>query len=161
MTASAGTSLPRTIDHLDARFAFAYEPVHYTVDIGHVSLRGRDPDIALNDLSGRISERDSNLFLDRVAIRTAESSLKINGEVTYNFPGRIAFPKVPDNLIAKPTLVWLLQHDAAATRQLEASYLTEGIGWRADYVLSLAGEAELADFASLVARADSATAPPR
>ncbi|HEY5974387.1 MAG TPA: DUF4139 domain-containing protein [Geobacteraceae bacterium] len=75
---------------------------------------------------------------------------KIGNEVTFGHPGRLIFPGVPDNLIAKPTLVWLLQHDAAATRQLEASYLTEGIGWRADYVLSLAGEAELADLSGWV-----------
>jgi hypothetical protein len=75
---------------------------------------------------------------------------RIGSEVTFGHPGRLVFPGVPDSLIARPTLVWLLQHDDAATRRLEASYLTEGIGWRADYVLSLAGEAGLADLSGWV-----------
>jgi autotransporter translocation and assembly factor TamB len=76
-----GVRVPREISGVDARFSVAYEPVHYTVDIAHLSLRGREPDLVLNDLSGRISARDSNLFLERVAVRTAESSLRLDGEV--------------------------------------------------------------------------------
>lgn len=79
--AAGGLALPREIQKIDARFSFKYEPVHYTLDIGHISLRGRDPDIALNDLSGRIGERDANLYLDKLAVRTAESSLKVDGVV--------------------------------------------------------------------------------
>jgi hypothetical protein len=75
-------NVPRTIDRVDARFSFRYEPVHYSVDIGHLSLRAHDPDIELNDLSGRIAERDDKLYLDDVAIRTAESSVKVAGEIS-------------------------------------------------------------------------------
>ena len=80
--AEPGVSVPREISHVDARFSFRYEPVHYTIDIAHLSLRGRDPDVELNDLSGKVSERDNNLYLDNVAIRTAGSSLKVQGEIT-------------------------------------------------------------------------------
>ena len=60
--------------------------------------------------------------------------LKINGEITFGYPGRLAFPEVPDNLIAKPTLVWLV--DSAAPRQtVEVTYLTQNLSWSADYVL--------------------------
>jgi hypothetical protein len=59
--------------------------------------------------------------------------MKINGEITYGFPGRIAFPGVPDNLIANPTLVWMLDAQAAKP-QVEVTYLTKGMGWQADYV---------------------------
>ena len=31
--------------------------------------------------------------------------LRIGNEITYGFPGRLSFPEIPDNLIAKPTLV--------------------------------------------------------
>ena len=40
-----------------------------------------------------------------LSVNGGQSVLKINGEITYDFPGRIAFPEVPANLIAKPTLV--------------------------------------------------------
>lgn len=62
--------------------------------------------------------------------------LKIGDEITFNYPGRIAFPEVPDNLIAQPTLVWLAESGAPQQR-LEVSYLTGGLNWKADYVMVL------------------------
>lgn len=62
---------------------------------------------------------------------------KIGNEVTFNHPGRIIFPEVPENLISKPTLVWLLDSRGASSEKIEALYLTNGITWRADYVLVL------------------------
>jgi hypothetical protein len=59
--------------------------------------------------------------------------MRINGEITYNFPGRIAFPSIPRNLIAQPTLVWLV--DASGKQKVEVTYLTQNLGWSADYVL--------------------------
>ncbi|MGD8870794.1 MAG: DUF4139 domain-containing protein, partial [Gemmatimonadota bacterium] len=34
--------------------------------------------------------------------------LRIDGEITFNYPGRFGFPELPDNLIAEPTLLWRL-----------------------------------------------------
>jgi hypothetical protein len=60
--------------------------------------------------------------------------LKVNGEITFGYQTRLAFPQVPDNLIAKPTLVWLV--DSAAPKQtVEVTYLTQNLNWSADYVL--------------------------
>jgi hypothetical protein len=59
---------------------------------------------------------------------------RVGNEITYGFSGRMAFPEIPEDLIAKPTLVWLLD-GAAGQRRLEASYLTRGLSWRADYVM--------------------------
>ena len=39
--------------------------------------------------------------------------LRFNNEITFGYPARLAFPQVPDNLIAKPTLVWLVDSAAA------------------------------------------------
>jgi hypothetical protein len=60
--------------------------------------------------------------------------LRIGNEITYNYPGRFAFPEIPENLIAKPTLVWLLDSDATEQR-VEVSYLTQDLNWKADYVM--------------------------
>lgn len=46
----------------------------------------------------------------------------------------IIFPDLPDGLITRPTLVWLLNADKAATHKTEVSYLTGGINWHAEYV---------------------------
>lgn len=62
--------------------------------------------------------------------------LKIGNEITYNFPGRFVFPEIPDNLMAKPTLVWLLDSERSR-QQLDVSYLTRNLNWKADYVLVL------------------------
>ncbi|HOV90394.1 MAG TPA: DUF4139 domain-containing protein [Syntrophorhabdaceae bacterium] len=62
---------------------------------------------------------------------------KIGNEITFNYPGRILFPEVPADLISKPTLVWLLDNRVISKQELEVLYLTNGINWRADYVLVL------------------------
>ncbi len=78
--------------------------------------------------------RELGYDADLLSVANGQPVVRVNGEVTYGFPGRFAFPKVPDNLIAKPTLVWKL--DSRQPRQrVEASYLTGGINWHADYVL--------------------------
>jgi hypothetical protein len=59
--------------------------------------------------------------------------LEIDGEVTYGFPGRISFPSVPENLISKPTLVWMLGSGVSEQR-VEVTYLTQNLNWVADYV---------------------------
>ncbi len=49
-------------------------------------------------------------------------------------PVRVIFDRVPPNLRARPTLSVTLQSDKAGTRPLTLSYLTPGLGWKADYV---------------------------
>ncbi len=44
------------------------------------------------------------------------------------------FPKLPDGLIARPTLVWEVNNTGATNREIEVSYLTRGISWHAEYV---------------------------
>jgi hypothetical protein len=75
---------------------------------------------------------------------------QIGDEITYGHPGRIIFPGVPEDLISKPTLVWLLENSLSATQKVEASYLTNGINWRADYVLTLNQGDDRADLAGWV-----------
>ncbi|HSO71443.1 MAG TPA: DUF4139 domain-containing protein [Thermodesulfobacteriota bacterium] len=62
---------------------------------------------------------------------------QIGRDITYGHPGRVLFPEIPQDLISKPTLVWLLDHKTADPVPLEVLYLTQGINWRADYVLVL------------------------
>lgn len=62
---------------------------------------------------------------------------RINGQIVIN-PSNIVetrFPDVPENLVASPTLVWDLENDQRGAQTVEASYLTGGMNWRADYVL--------------------------
>jgi hypothetical protein len=62
---------------------------------------------------------------------------QVGGQIVIN-PTNVAemrFDRLPQDLIAKPTLVWTLNNTGAETHTIEASYLTQGIGWRADYVV--------------------------
>jgi hypothetical protein len=47
----------------------------------------------------------------------------------------IRFDRLPADLIAKPTLVWTLNNTGPDSHTVEASYLTTGINWHADYVV--------------------------
>lgn len=49
-------------------------------------------------------------------------------------PVRVIFEKVPENLRSKPTLSVTVMGDKRGTRPATLSYLTSGLGWRADYV---------------------------
>jgi len=49
-------------------------------------------------------------------------------------PTRVIFDKVPDNLRASPTLSITVNAAPAGARPGTLSYLTPGLGWRADYV---------------------------
>ena len=75
--------------------------------------------------------------------------LRIDGEVVTGFPGRYVFPDVPPNLVAKPSLVWLLASNAERQR-VEVSYLTQNLSWRADYVLLLDPSDEKGDLTGWV-----------
>lgn len=46
----------------------------------------------------------------------------------------IRFPSLPEGLITKPTLVWLLDSDREGALDSEISYLTKGLSWHAEYV---------------------------
>jgi hypothetical protein len=46
----------------------------------------------------------------------------------------ISFPSLPEGLMTRPTLVWLLDSDISGREPAEVSYLTTGINWHAEYV---------------------------
>jgi len=60
---------------------------------------------------------------------------EINGQIHMGHSGQVVLPALPDNLVSRPTLVWLLRNAKAAAQRVEASYLTGGINWKADYVM--------------------------
>lgn len=59
--------------------------------------------------------------------------VEVEGRVETAPPGRIALDALPPGLRARPTLLALVESDAAATRSLSLDYLTGGLSWRADY----------------------------
>lgn len=63
--------------------------------------------------------------------------LKIGNRIETGMPGRIVYSDVPDNLRDRPTLVMSLNNGGATQQEVELSYLTGGLAWKADYVAEL------------------------
>lgn len=63
--------------------------------------------------------------------------LKMADRIETGLPGRITFENVPGNLRDRPTLVIEGSHTGPAAEELELSYLTGGLSWKADYVAEL------------------------
>lgn len=69
---------------------------------------------------------------------------QVADEILFEVPGRLALPDLPDNLRARPTLVWSAHTKGGGKTDIETSYLTEGISWHTDYVLQLDEKGERA-----------------
>jgi len=61
---------------------------------------------------------------------------KIGEDIYLGHPGSVVLPEIPDELIAKPSLIWLL-NNAGTDHEVEVTYLTNGVSWKADYVATL------------------------
>jgi len=76
--------------------------------------------------------------------------LQFADRIETSVPGRLVYPKVPGNLRARPTLVISLNSGAERAQQLELSYLTGGLSWRADYVANLSSDEKTLDLSGWV-----------
>lgn len=92
----------------------------------------------------KIKLMEDNQYQDRKSVVEATLLSNNNGqiyqigdEIYLGYPGYQVLPKIPENLIAKPTLTWLFANNTAGAQDLQVSYLTSNIGWKADYVLVL------------------------
>ena len=61
------------------------------------------------------------------------------------------FPKLPEGLRSRPTLVWDVNNTGATKRKMEVSYLTNGLDWHAEYVGVLAPDEKSMEFNGWVA----------
>lgn len=81
--------------------------------------------------------------------------LQVGDRVETQAPGRIVFDGVPANLRSRPTLVLQLDSGAAGDQAVELSYLTAGLGWKADYVAQLTPDEKTLDLNGLVTLTNS------
>jgi hypothetical protein len=89
-------------------------------------------------------------YHDATLLSTNGPVYEINGQIHLGHYGRLVLPSLPDNLVSKPTLVWLLRNQTTGPQRVEASYLTSGITWRSDYVLVLSANDDRADLTGWV-----------
>ena len=64
---------------------------------------------------------------------------EINGKIEVNPDGKLVLPALPEGLILKPQLQWLMKSEKSGTQKIGISYLAGQIAWHCDYV-ALLGE---------------------
>ena len=89
-------------------------------------------------------------YVEATLLSTDGPVFEINGEIHVGHYGQLVFPSLPENLVSKPTLLWLLRNGTTAPQRVEASYLTGGITWKADYVVILNAADDRADLTGWV-----------
>ncbi len=65
---------------------------------------------------------------------------EINGKIEINPIGRLVLPSLPDGLILKPQLEWLVDNRNPVNHEVEISYLAHAMSWNCDYVVLLNAE---------------------
>jgi autotransporter translocation and assembly factor TamB len=78
---SAAVNVPNRFDQIDAMLSVRYEPVHYSLEISRLAFRASKPEIGLNALSGHLSVRGDDAYVESLALRTEESTLRVDGTV--------------------------------------------------------------------------------
>ena len=76
--------------------------------------------------------------------------LRVGNRIETGYPGRIIYDEVPSNLRDRPTLVISLESGTNKQQDLQLSYLTGGLGWKADYVAELDESDEFVDLTGWV-----------
>jgi hypothetical protein len=115
-----------------------------------------DPDKLLKKYVGREvtlvrgeEDASSTRWVETKALLLSDNTApvwKIGNEIVTGMPtDHYKFPDLPGNLYTQPTLIWTLDNRGAAAQKIEAAYITNGINWSADYVLTVARDEKSAD----------------
>ena len=62
---------------------------------------------------------------------------EINGKIEINPAGRVVLPSLPEGLILKPQLEWLVSNSKEGNHKTELSYLAGQLSWSCNYVAVL------------------------
>lgn len=83
---SSAYTLPKRIDAFNAKAAYGYAPVHYSLTLNQFSFNASDPSLAVSNLTGRLGTRSDDLNVEKLTLRTADSTATIDG-VIRNYLG--------------------------------------------------------------------------
>ena len=60
-----GYHLPARLDGVNVKAGYAYAPVHYSIDIDHLSFRASSPQLDADRTDGKIAVREDNLYVEQ------------------------------------------------------------------------------------------------
>jgi hypothetical protein len=75
---------------------------------------------------------------------------RVDDKIAIGLPGRVVLPHLPEELYARPTLLWTLANSGPTRQKVEVSYLTQGLSWAADYVAQVNADDTKADIVGWV-----------
>ena len=78
---TSGVEIPKVIDKIDASLAVTSDANELKVDIAHVALRAKSPELGINDLSGIIRRHQDSVTIENLSLRTRETSLHVAGAI--------------------------------------------------------------------------------
>jgi len=87
--------------------------------------------------------KDSSLAVQArlLSYNNAQPIYEIDGKIVLHKPhAETILPALPENLVARPTLTWLLENTFTQRQTIAASYMTGGMSWEADYVAVLSSD---------------------
>ncbi len=139
------TDVASSIDPTSVTFVSLTDPAgttvleqNYVYDLVNSSAllqRYLDETIQVTTIDGQVFRGQLLSGRSEIILRTEEGQVIV---VSPDDLRDIQFPELPDGLITRPTLRWLVNSEAGGEQQVELTYLTGGINWSADYNVLLA-----------------------
>jgi len=139
------TDVASSIDPTSVTFVSLTDPAgttvleqNYVYDLVNSSAllqRYIDETIQVTTIDGTVFTGQLLSGRNEIILRTED------GEVIVVSPDDmrdVQFPELPNGLITRPTLRWLVDSEMGGDQQVELTYLTGGINWSADYNILLA-----------------------
>jgi|YNPMSStandDraft_2_1061718.scaffolds.fasta_scaffold00120_8 hypothetical protein len=100
------------------------------------------PVILINDKNEKIEGTLLSVMGDQIVLKKNDGSLTMIPNMN-NY--KIDVGSLPEGLIAKPTLVWMINSNKSGKENFEISYQTRGMSWKADYVAVLSEKDDYLD----------------
>ena len=123
---TSGVAIPKRFEHLDAKLSVQYAPARYSIEVTQLSFRGSEPALALNALSGGVSVKDDTVFVDKLALRTSETTLSIDGSVQQYLTKPVFNLQVSSDKLSIPEIAQLVP--ALAGIRLQPSFNVKADG---------------------------------
>jgi hypothetical protein len=108
----------------------------------NVSIKGSGADKGAEITGQLMAARDNNLIL-----KNTGGQIEI---ISNDSIENISLAQLADDLVTKPTLLWLVQSAAAGSQQCSVTYTTGDIGWSADYSAILNADENAIDISGWV-----------
>ena len=106
---------------------------------------GKTVQLVTYNADNQVEERSSGTLLS-----TNQGPIfRVGKDIHIKHPGHVILQEVPDELVASPSLRWLVE-GAKGSHIIQVSYLTGGLSWKADYVLKVNQDATLGDLTGWV-----------